>query len=178
MSNKRRVFVSIHHRGALSLEENRQRLGYAAYHWGILISPKVYQEQSCYTFDVSDAARPDPETRVDHNPNHEWIFRSNPTVSGSLLGLIMIGKIPNGVEISEIRTHLQSIPVPQRDAILEQNCVTWVMSAVQTLQGSGLAEQFDMNKFMDTGIEFADATLSDKSGTPMVAKTNYTTRKM
>ncbi|KFZ14652.1 hypothetical protein V502_05965 [Pseudogymnoascus sp. VKM F-4520 (FW-2644)] len=179
MSNKRRVFVSIHYRGGLSLGANRQRLGYAAYHWGILISPKVYKESDCYAFDVSDAARPDPETRVDHNPNHEWGFRSNPTVSGSLLGLIMTGKIPNGVEISEIRTLLQSIPVPQKDAIPEQNCVTWVMSAIQTLQSSGFAEQFEINKFMDAGIEFADATLADKSGSPAtVAKMNYTTRKM
>lgn len=124
MSNKRRVFVLIHYCGALSFGENRERLGYAAYHWGILISPKVYRENDCYTFDVSDAARPDPETRVDRNPNHEWVFRSNPIVSGSLLGLVMIGKIPIGVEISEIRSRRQSIPVPQRNAIPEQNCVT------------------------------------------------------
>jgi hypothetical protein len=179
MSNKRRVFVSIHYRGALSPGENRQRLGYAAYHWGILISPKVYKERDCYTFDVSDAARPDPETRVDLNPNHEWIFRSNPTVSGSLLGLVMIGKIANGVEISEIRTRLQLTPVPQRDVVPEQNCVTWVMSAIQTLQENGFAEFFEINKFMDAGIEFADKTLADKSGSPArVAKMNYTTRKM
>ncbi|KFY12366.1 hypothetical protein V492_03923 [Pseudogymnoascus sp. VKM F-4246] len=179
MSNKRRVFVSIYHRGLLSLGENRQQLGYAAYHWGILISPKVYKEQNCYTFDVSDAARPDPETRVDHNPNHEWVFRSNPTVSGSVVCLIMIGKLPNGVEISEIRTCLQSIPVPQKNATPEQNCVTWAMAAVKALQENGYAEQFKINQFMDAGIEFADATLADKSGTPAtVARMNYTTRKI
>lgn len=92
MRNKRRIFLSIHYRGALSLGENRQRPGYTAYHWGILISPKVYKEQDCYTFDVSDAAVPDPETRLDHNPSYEWRFRSNPTVSGSLLGLIILQK--------------------------------------------------------------------------------------
>ncbi|KFY38026.1 hypothetical protein V494_04541 [Pseudogymnoascus sp. VKM F-4513 (FW-928)] len=179
MSNKRRVFVSIYHRGLLSLGENRQQLGYAAYHWGILISPKAYKEQNCYTFDVSDAARPDPETRVDHNPNHEWVFRSNPTVSGSVVCLIMIGKLPNGVEISEIRTCLQSIPVPQKNATPEQNCVTWAMAAVQALQDNGYAEKFEINQFMDAGIEFADETLADKSGTPAtVAKMNYTTRKI
>ncbi|OBT73508.1 hypothetical protein VF21_07235 [Pseudogymnoascus sp. 05NY08] len=178
MSNKRRVFVSIHYRGALSLGESRQQLGYAAYHWGILISPKVHKEPDCYTFDVSDAARPDPETRVDINPNHEWIFRSNPAVSGSLLGLIMIGKVPNGVEISEIRTRLQSIPVPQKNAMPEENCVTWAMAAIRILQENGFAEQFEINKFMDAGIKFADATLADKSGTATVAKMNYTTRKI
>lgn len=151
MKNKRRVFVSIHYRGALSLGENRQQLGYAAYHWGILIAPKVDKKQDCYAFDVSDAAIPDPETRVDHNPNHEWVFRSNPIVSGSLLGLIMIGKISNGVEMSEIRTHLQSIPVPQKNAIPEQNCVSWAMAAIQNLQENGFAEQFEMKKFMDSG---------------------------
>lgn len=149
MSNERRVFVLIHYRGGLSIGENRPRLGYAAYHWGILILPKVYKERDCYTFDVSDAARPDPETRVDRNPNHEWIFRTNPTVSGSLLGLTMIGKIPNGIDISEIRTRFQSIPVPQNHTIPEQNCVTWVMSAIQALQSSGFAEQFDFSNFMD-----------------------------
>ncbi|OBT82452.1 hypothetical protein VE02_08799 [Pseudogymnoascus sp. 03VT05] len=51
----------------------------------------------------------------------------------------MIGKIPNGVEISEIRTRLQSIPVPQENAIPEQNCATWAMSAIQTLQENDAA---------------------------------------
>lgn len=179
MRNKRRVFVSIHYRGALSLGENRQRLGYAAYHWGILILPKVYEERDCYSFDVSDAARPDPETRIDYNPNHDWIFRSNPTVSGNLLGLIMIGKLPNETDISEIRTLLKSIPLPQKNTTPEQNCVTWAISAIQALQGNGFSEQFDINKFMESGIEFADATLADKSGTPAtIAKRNYTTRNM
>jgi hypothetical protein len=61
----------------------------------------------------------------------------------------------------------------------EQNCVMWVISAVQTLQENGFAEQFEINKFMDAVIEFADETLADKSGTPAtVAKMNYTARKM
>lgn len=53
------------------------------------------------------------------------------------------------------------------------------MSAIQTLQENGIAEPFEINKFMDAGIEFADETLADKSDTPAtVARMNYTTRKM
>lgn len=53
------------------------------------------------------------------------------------------------------------------------------MAAIQTLQENGFAEQSEIRKFMDAGIQFADETLADKSGTPAtVEKLNYITLKM
>ncbi|KAE8148038.1 hypothetical protein BDV25DRAFT_159097 [Aspergillus avenaceus] len=106
MSNKRRVMVTINHRDRLSLREHRAQLGFAAYHWGILIQPKNTKGSDSSTYDVSDAAMPDPHTRVDHNPNRDWIFRPkhrvNAELSGRLLGRVMVGKVPNNVPDAHI----------------------------------------------------------------------------
>ena len=74
MTDKRQVFVTLHYRDELSLGENRQRLGFAACQWGILISPKVSKGRDCFTYDVSNAARVDPNTRTDLNPQRNWYF--------------------------------------------------------------------------------------------------------
>jgi hypothetical protein len=65
MSNKRRVMLTIHHRDELSLGPNRTRLGYAAYHWGILIQPKKPKGSDSNAYDVSNGAKVDPLTRQD-----------------------------------------------------------------------------------------------------------------
>lgn len=179
MINKRQVFVTIQYRDELSLGENRQKLGYAAYNWGILISPKVSAGKDCYAFDVSDAARPDPETRVDCNPNRDWVFRSKPNVdplfSGHVLGRVMIGKVPNDIGTSAIEARLAAIPLPEKEAVPEQNCVSWTMSAIQALQEIRLAEQFDLKEFMAYAIRYADQRLKAVDATANVV--NYTRRK-
>lgn len=90
MSNKRQFFLSLHHRGALSLGKSRQQLGYSAYHWGILISPKSSKGPDCYIFDVSNGFMTDKEGRFDLNPEGNWAFRENsevdPEWSGRVLG--------------------------------------------------------------------------------------------
>lgn len=74
MSNKCRAFVSLFYRDELSVGENRQQLGYAAYHWGILISPKKSKGPDCYSYDVTNWARLDPITMIDHNPETQLVF--------------------------------------------------------------------------------------------------------
>ncbi|KAJ5138859.1 uncharacterized protein N7515_003707 [Penicillium bovifimosum] len=134
MRNKRRVFLSIQHRNSLSVGENRQRLGYAAYHWGILICPKRSKASSCYFFDVSDGVLlEDSPNRVNLNPEFNWLFRekqiSVPTTSARLLGMVMIGKVmigkvPNEVTWEQIRGLLAAVQVPKNNAVPEQNCVS------------------------------------------------------
>ena len=132
MSSKRRVMVTIHHRGRLSLRENRTRLGRSAYHWGILIQPKNPKHHDSNALDVSDGIAVDPVTHRDLNPNLEWNFRAKADVSGSLLGRVVIGKVPNKVTNAEIEALLREVPLPAKDTA--QNCVTWTMAAIQVLQ--------------------------------------------
>ncbi|CAG8921750.1 unnamed protein product [Penicillium salamii] len=180
MSNKRQVFLALHHRASLSIGENRQRLGYAAYHWGILVSPKISKGPDYYVFDVSDGILLDPVNRVNLNPNGDWHFREkanmDPEENGNLLGRVMIGKVPNEVTYAEIHDFLRTIPLPQKGVLPEQNCVTWTRAAICRLQENGLVEKFDLNRFMDESLAFADQRLQNLNTTP--ARINYTGRPM
>lgn len=69
--------LTIHHRDELSLGSNRTRLGYAAYHWGILTQPKKPKGSDSNACDISNGTRPDPMTRQDLNPNYDWQFWPN-----------------------------------------------------------------------------------------------------
>ena len=177
MRNKRRLYVGIHFRYELSIGEHRRRLGYAAFHWGIIVEPKVSCRRDSYAFDVTNGVNVDPSTMTDLNPNQVWYRRSkldvDPRNSTHLLGKIMIGKVPNHHGYSHIEAHLRSIPLPERGAVPEQNCVTWLISAIRALQGAGLAEQFDLNSSMVYAIKFADMRMA-KGGLAKYA--NYTTR--
>jgi hypothetical protein len=168
MSNKRRVFVTIHHRDALSLGENRGRLGRAAYHWGIFVAPKASIGQEGHAYDVTNGVDPDPDARVDRNPNRDWFFRvttANLKTNGHLLGMVMIGEVPNNVSCSDIEARLKSVPLPQKGVVPEQNCVTWIMAAIQQLQQFGLAKPFDQGEFMANALKFADQRLESPDGT-------------
>ncbi|EKV04775.1 serine threonine protein kinase [Penicillium digitatum] len=180
MSNKRQVFLSLHHRDALSIGGNRQRFGHAAYHWGIVISPKISKGPDCYAFDVSDGIILDPARRVNLNQEGNWFFRGraniNPEKSGHLLGRVMIGKVPNEVTYVELHGLLEAIPLPQKSTLPEQNCVTWTRAAICKLQENGLVEQFDLGRFMDESLAFADQRLQSIESKP--ASINYTGRRM
>lgn len=158
--------VTIHHRGSLSLGDNRARLGRSAYHWGILIQPKKPKlGRDSIAYDVSDAAKPDPETRQDHNPNYDWHFRAkravnnDPFVGGNLLGRVMIGKVPNHITDADIEDLLGQVPLPIKNT--EQNCVTWTLASIQALQKERLAEDFDVDQFTIKALELADEWLRD-----------------
>ena len=52
----------------------------------------------------------------------------------------MIGKVPNEITDGEIQAHLDSVPLPIKDAVPEQNCVSWTRDAIQKLQAQSIAE--------------------------------------
>lgn len=88
----------------------------------------------------------------------------------------MIGKVPDEVPYVKIHGLLEEIPLPQKGAVPEQNCVSWTRAAIRTLQENGLAEQFDLDPFMDKSLAFADQRLLKTDSTPV--SINYTTRRM
>ncbi|CAK7567802.1 MAG: hypothetical protein SEPTF4163_005771 [Sporothrix epigloea] len=140
------VAVTIHHRAEFSLLPNRIRLGREAYHWGILLMPEAPNNHRCAAFDVSNGSTPDPNTRVDSNPYHDWVFRRkntvNPKSSGSLVGRVIFGEMDGKTSVTEVGTLLQSLPLPAKHTHPPGSCVTWTLNAVSALQSAGLAYAF------------------------------------
>lgn len=151
MSNKRRVLIALHHRNALSLPPERERLGHAAYHWVILIEPKFSRGANANAYDVTDAPGIDPNNRVNQNPENDWRFLAqcgvNPYKDSRFIGRVMIGKLPNNVKDSQVESILRGVEVPIKNAVPGQNCVTWTMAAIQALQSNGFVEKFDLDTF-------------------------------
>ncbi|PWY94725.1 hypothetical protein BO94DRAFT_282623 [Aspergillus sclerotioniger CBS 115572] len=176
--NKRRVLVTLHYRGALSLRENRERLGFAVYHWGILVAPKASTGRGCYSFDVSDGINLDPGSGVNRNPNFEWVLRAktgvNPLPSSHLLGRVMIGKISHDVSFEQLDALLRSIPLP-RKGVSGENCVSWTRAAVAKLQEKGWAERFNIDCFMDDSLAYAHQRMDADDVKSII---NYTSRPM
>lgn len=171
MSNKRRVVIALYHRGGLSLGDNRQRLGYESYHWGILIMPKHPPEGHCLppcsAYNATDNIVIDPETHEDLNPNLDWLFRTqhgiDPSARGQLIGRIIVGKLPNHVSTSDLDTLLAGVPLPSKDASPPQSCVTWTLAALGALQNAGLVWNFDIETFRDWALAYGDRCMIDMS---------------
>jgi len=159
-SDKRRVTVSLCHRGRLSLGENRIKLVYNAYHWGILITPKTFEGAKCQSYDVSDAFHLDPETSQDMNPDRKWYFGAktnvDPSKEPALLGRIVIGKLANRVTDEEIKDVLSIVLLPDEDKAKGESCVTWCLNAVEALQSAGYVSRFDIEAFKTMALEKAD----------------------
>ncbi|OQD85348.1 hypothetical protein PENANT_c010G07828 [Penicillium antarcticum] len=179
LTKDHQIFISIHHRGELSLDERRRELGISAYHWGVLLAPRHPRGPDCHAFDVTDGSSPDRLLRRDNNPDFKWHFRVknyvNPDHSGSLLLRILIGKIKigksNGDAFERIDALLRSIPLPVKGssgAMPSQNCVGWIRAAIRKLQANGLAEEFDVDSFMDHALAFVDRRLADVDHVPDV----------
>lgn len=175
--NKPRIFITLHPRGKNSLGENRTRLGYSAYHWGILISPKnkvthptsasqsPTSPSALHThFDVTDSLYADPVTgEVKEN----WRFRErgspDPVMAFQILARVFVGKLdPAWGEADGVREKLSGIELP-RKGVQGESCVSWAREAIGVLKKLGtLQADFDIAQFMDTALRFADEILKGK----------------
>lgn len=174
MSNKPRVFVSFYHRDELSLGENRKRLGSASYHWAILVAPKGAQKAKtavCEAYEVTNSAMPDSIRRVDLNPQRNWSFLHrvvDAMKSSKILCMIMIGKVPNATNPSELTNALEQLALPSQQ-IQGQGCLWWTMQAVRQLQAMGFAEKFDVQILEDEGTKYPDERLKEIQSIPFKA---------
>ncbi|KAJ5966100.1 hypothetical protein N7481_012814 [Penicillium waksmanii] len=161
MKNKLRVFLSLQHRSALSIRENRQAT-----------RPR--------SLSLGDGILLDETTGMNLNTDGNWNFRektyTDPQAIAHFLGSVMIGKLPKEITNADIRDILKDIALPQPGAKPEQNCVSWTRNAIMELQEKGLVEQCDLDRFMDDALACADKRLRDYSSTP--ASINYTDRPM
>lgn len=158
--NKRRVFIALYEREELSVGESRRRLGHDAYHWEITVAPKDHSGNDCYVYGVTNGPlRKGKVHIIDGNRGRSWRFREehvNPDASSLLVGMVMIGKVPSQVTRDDIMKNLGPPTIQVPDKRFGENCTTWIKEAIMKLQEGGLAEQFDIQLFMDDALAFAD----------------------
>ena len=168
MSNKDRVCIELFHRDQYSLgEENRQKYGWATYHWAILVRPKVVRRESkCTSYDVTDAAVMTEDGTGYRPADGTWRFRSRvpvyPLTSSSFLVAIDIGKLPKNVTSAQVRAVLERTTVPRSGQDPEQNCVSWTRDAILDLQRVGFADgALSVEDIMTVGMQRADIVMRD-----------------
>ena len=168
MSNKDRVCIELFHRDQYSLgEENRQKYGWATYHWAILVRPKVVRRESkCTSYDVTDAAVMTEDGTGYRPADGTWRFRSRvpvyPLTSSSFLVAIDIGKLPKNVTSAQVRAVLERTTVPRSGQDPEQNCVSWTRDAILDLQRVGFAAgALSVEDIMTVGMQRADIVMRD-----------------
>ena len=168
MSNKDRVCIELFHRDQYSLgEENRQKYGWATYHWAILVRPKVVRRESkCTSYDVTDAAVVTEDGTGYRPADGTWRFRSRvpvyPLTSSSFLVAIDIGKLPKNVTNVQVRAVLERTTVPRSGQDPEQNCVSWTRDAILDLQRVGFADgALSVEDIMTVGMQRADIVMRD-----------------
>ena len=168
MSNKDRVCIELFHRDQYSLgEENRQKYGWATYHWAILVRPKVVRRESkCTSYDVTDAAVMTEDGTGYRPADGTWRFRSRvpvyPLTSSSFLVAIDIGKLPKNVTNVQVRAVLERTTVPRSGQDPEQNCVSWTRDAILDLQRVGFADgALSVEDIMTVGMQRADIVMRD-----------------
>jgi hypothetical protein len=168
MSNKDRVCIELFHRDQYSLgEENRQKYGWATYHWAILVRPKVVRRESkCTSYDVTDAAVMTEDGTGYRPADGTWRFRSRvpvyPLTSSSFLVAIDIGKLPKNVTSAQVRAVLERTTVPRSGQDPEQNCVSWTRDAILDLQRAGFVDSaLSVEDIMTVGMQKADIVMRD-----------------
>ncbi|OQO09352.1 hypothetical protein B0A48_04750 [Cryoendolithus antarcticus] len=167
MSNKPRICVALFHRNAITVAEGaEERLGFAMYHWAILIRPKDIREiDHCTLIDATDGMNFDPVTHIDSNPTHEWWFRVRtaikPVSTASFLGALEIGKLPKSISVQQVVDQLSRIPLPRKHQLPDQNCATWVYAAIETLQQTGYVSATDVQRIMDASMAVAHGIMAN-----------------
>lgn len=176
MSNKDRVFVCLYFRqGFTNNPAARQQYQHAAYHWAIFVAPKG-SEGPGFVYDVKFT---DPYSNIPGSGGWQYYGGSaDLSRTRSILGQIMIGKLPPNTRADDVNQILGGVPIPQDDVEPTQNCVTWISHGIQELQRHGCAEPFDVNAFMDDALQRGDEWFAQNTSlTGPIPKENYTQRK-
>jgi hypothetical protein len=114
-------------------------------------------------FDATDASNIDPVTFRLINPAMDWRFRvqqtEDPTLAPKLMGHLIIGEVPKGVSMDELKDFFGAVPLPVKDSNPQENCVTWVIKAIQALQKQGWVPDLDLEELKSSAVAYADERL-------------------
>ncbi|KAL2201715.1 hypothetical protein CC79DRAFT_1338455 [Sarocladium strictum] len=168
----RLLAVALYHRDHFSQGNARRAFGPGAYHWSIVVMPREGDHGDRRVFDATDASNIDPATFRLINPAMDWWFRvqesEEPSLAAKLMGHLIIGQVPKGVSMDELKDFFASVPLPVKDSNPQENCVTWVIKAIQALQKQGWVPELDYQEFIDAAISFADQRLEFEESEPSI----------
>jgi len=166
-SPEKQIAVALYRRDPISTDpRKRQIYKHESYHWAILIKEGTVFD----TYEATDRNEIDPITFRQRNPANEWFFDANqgvdPSRSGKLLGYVIIGAVPPSMSRDDIRVFLNEIPLPKRNQYPQESCVTWVANAIRAFHGEKCVDGFNVEKFLDWALSYADQRLRDPEQTP------------
>jgi hypothetical protein len=158
----------VFHRDELSLgKENRQKYGWATYHWAILTRPKdVRKVSKSASYDVTDAAVLSKDGTRYLPADGSWHFRYrnpvSPLNSGHFLVATDIGKLPKNVTYAQVKDLLARTTWPQSGQVPVQNCVSWTREAILDLQRAGFVDgNLSIEDILTVAMRKADFVVSN-----------------
>ena len=165
----RRIAVGLYHRNNLSEGRMRDIFEHKAYHWGIFVLAGESGRHH-WSFEATDASEIDPVTFKLNNPTMDWWFRGqdsiDPERSSKLLGMVIIGEIPDELSFDGMEAIMEAVPLPIRNREPQQSCVTWVGNAIQALQRQGwVPKEIDIDRFKDFALEYGDDRMKREHAT-------------
>jgi hypothetical protein len=140
--NKHRVHVVLclpQGRGSIPDESS------ARYQWGIFVIPKGADAGNLYWVRFEDFDWEDPDSG---GWKYHWRQDVKVSESPSMLGLVMVGKLPAGTTCGDVESLLKQVPLPKSSVMPKENCVSWVRESLRRLQNRGWAETFDIDHFV------------------------------
>ncbi|EAS32276.1 uncharacterized protein CIMG_03300 [Coccidioides immitis RS] len=113
-------------------------------------------------YDISDSLQLDSKTGQDLNPERDWYFRLknnvDPLGSGQLIGWVMIGKVSPQTTDNDLENLFSGIALPDKES--GERCHHWVWRAVSALQNESVIPKFDIKKFKDWLLDYANQWLA------------------
>ena len=168
-NSEKHVAVALYRRDPISTDSRKRQLYHReAYHWGVVIE----QGGVVDTYEATDRNRIHPTTFRQENPSQGWWFNwrqdVDPSRSGKFLGYIIIGTVPSSKADADVKALLEEVPMPKKNHNPQQSCVTWVTDAIHTFRELEWVQDFDVEEFLDWGLNYADERLWNSEGTPGV----------
>lgn len=164
----RLLTVGLYHRDHFSQGNSRRIFGHEAYHWGIIVTPQTSRGRDCLALEATDAAGIEPLTFRMTNPSMSWWLRHkyvDPMLSCKLLGRIVIGQIPDEITDDELLAFIRKVPLPLKNTHPQQSCVSWTMDVILAMQKQGWARKFDVDRFKDVALSYADERMKQNDST-------------
>ncbi|EGX90556.1 hypothetical protein CCM_06976 [Cordyceps militaris CM01] len=167
------VTLALYHRDTLSRGNSRRIFHYEAYHWGLLFTTGGPNAPPLYAFDATDTSDIDPVTFRLRNPAMDWWLRAEarPPPNPKLLGQLVVGAVPPREEErweEELKALLEQVLLPVKNTHPQQSCVTWAVAALERLQDRGWVRPFDLDRFKDAALAYADARIGGDVTAPAV----------
>lgn len=150
MSNKPRVYVAGYFRQGITRNPESKQLGHARFHWAVWVVPKGSTGRGAsYQVRYEDAY-----TNVPGSGGWKCLYDADDDYVGdpTVIGRLMIGKLPPGVSHEDVRAVLEKVALPREDAEPLENCVSWTREAVRELQQWGWAEKFEVEEFIGCAL--------------------------